>query len=366
MILGSRSAAFVVVIAAFLVTVLLNNNSDNPVLKGRKDNSAEGVAKARHAEFMLEPSDRLYNDPYACYMFRGCFAQEWLGSKGTKAISDFIFKGVFELLTLRTKWIDDEIRKRVVEDDELAYEQMLILGAGYDTRGFRLEFLPNNFKVLEIDQPEVQTSKRKKLQNIIDDENKIEGNGSVVSSKLIEKQVEFVPIDFNDAEYSLGAALSSSSFDSIRETIVLLEGVTQYIPKSSTETALRQLHQILPVGSILLVSYVPEQCIPTAVSGENDNNDRVASPTYRPEMCGPQKLANLFLNFICPLIGEPWISGWTVAGFEKFLKPLGFQVVSDTTLNELNEKYLKPLGRDLKEHEILSLERYVAATVVEQ
>jgi len=360
MTLGSRSAiAFA--IAAVLVTAFIRSN-DNPVLKGRKDNSAEGVAKARHSEFMLEPSQQLYNDPYACYMFRGCSVQEWLGAKGTKAITDFLFKGVFELLTMRTKWIDDEIKKRiVVEDDEAAapYEQMLILGAGYDTRGFRLEFLPNKFKVLEIDQPEVQASKQIKLQNIIVDEKKKSQGKSVVDAKLKQDQVEFVPIDFN-TEYDLGASLAKSSFDSNKKSIVLLEGVSQYIPKSSTETTLRKLREVLPTGSILLVSYVPEQCIPTTVSGD----DRVPSPTYRPEMCGPERLANMFLNYICPLIGEPWISGWTVSGFESFLKPLGYQVISDTTMSELNEKYLKPLGRDLQEDEILALERYVAAEVI--
>ena len=43
---------------------------------------------------------------------------------------------------------------------------MVILGAGYDTRGFRMD-LPDTFRVMEVDQPAVQTIKKKKLENAI-------------------------------------------------------------------------------------------------------------------------------------------------------------------------------------------------------
>jgi hypothetical protein len=58
--------------------------------------------------------------------------------------------------------IDDETG---VDYTGAGAEQMIILGAGYDTRGFRLD-LPDTFRVIEIDQPDVQALKIKKLVTI--------------------------------------------------------------------------------------------------------------------------------------------------------------------------------------------------------
>merc|ERR1711977_271384 len=134
-------------------------------------------------------------------------------------------------------------------------------------------------------------------------------------------------------------------------------GVTQYIPKSATATALGQLKEVLPTGSVLLISYVPEECIPTDDSdSDSDGSDPSASSRYRPELCGSPRLVDFMVNTICPMIGEPWISGWSVAGFDSFLHQLGYKVMSDTTMTELNDRYLRPLGRELNKNELLSLE----------
>ncbi|CAB9500362.1 Putative S-adenosyl-L-methionine-dependent methyltransferase [Seminavis robusta] len=65
--------------------------------------------------------------------------------------------GFSEMITVRTKWIDDGILSS--ED----CRQWILLGAGYDTRGFRLD-LPSDGLVLEVDQPQVQQQKRNKLE----------------------------------------------------------------------------------------------------------------------------------------------------------------------------------------------------------
>jgi len=298
-----------------------------------KDGTAQGVAKVRHYESLHKPSKRLYYDPYACHMYKGSFVQTWLGEKATKRLYDLSMKGVMELLTIRTKWYDDQIMEAIQDKNAT---QMIILGAGYDTRGFRLE-LPEGFSVIEVDQPTVQGFKKKKLENI-------SGQYEHVASRLDSGMVQFLSVDFNTDSIEKKLTEINSPFNRNKPTIVILEGVTQYIPKSSTSSTLTQIHGILPKDSILLISYVPQDLF--------DN----------PEKCGPPKSLRSLLR-AAKTVGEPWISGFSPQEFKSFLDNLGYEVVLDSTVEELSDKYLAPLNRSLDKNEILSVERYVLATV---
>lgn len=328
-----RSAILVILVAIF--AIVLRHSIQGGFQQ--KDGTAMGVAKIRHYEALHEePSKRLYYDPYAQYMYPGSFIQTLLGENKTRRLYDFVFKGVLEVLTTRTKWLDEEIHKAIRYNNA---QQMVILGAGYDTRGFRLD-LPDDFIVIEVDQPDVQALKKQKLQ-------KIAMKDKQVASRMnTENQtnggiVRFLAVDFNQDD--IGEKLLEMNLLRLaKETIIVLEGVTQYIPKSSTATTLAQLRKILPSQSVLLVSYVPQDIF------EN------------PIKCGPKNNIKKLLKG-AEGTGEPWISGWTKDGFKFFLGELGYEVLSDTTISDLNELYLKPLNRHLDESDVLSVERYVVA-----
>ena len=66
-----------------------------------------------------------------------------------------------EHLISRTRFIDDLIENSA----SMGIEQYVILGAGYDSRAHRLK-LPNNLKIFEVDQPEVQEKKFQSFQII--------------------------------------------------------------------------------------------------------------------------------------------------------------------------------------------------------
>lgn len=293
-----------------------------------KDATAQGVAKIRHYEALHKPSMRLYYDPYASYMYKGSFVQTWLGEEGTRWIYNLAMKGVLESLTIRTKWLDDEIMKAINDKNAT---QMVILGAGYDTRGFRLDF-PDEFCIIEVDQPAVQNMKRKKLERISKEYEQVASRMNAESGI-----VKFLGIDFNTDSVGTKLTESNSPFNRVKPTILILEGVTQYIPKMSTASTLAQLRKIIPPHSTLLVSYVPKNLL--------DN---------------PAKHA--VVN-IAKYAGEKWISGWTAQGFKSFLDELGYEVMSDSIISDLSDKYLAPLNRSLDSNEILSIERYVTAVV---
>jgi len=361
----------------------------------RKDTTAQGIARIRHCESILEhPEERLYEDRYAHKMYSGSSVQSWMGGNRTRRIFDWCFLGGFDMLTLRTKWIDDEIMARAAttaattvvavpvpgttttsynnnhnnnDDDYHSAEQLVILGAGYDTRGFRLD-LPDLFRIVEVDQPDVQSRKRRILESIAKTDDNVYDR---LYHRSSTPMVEFLEIDFN--QNSIGELLSSNSnnknnkkkngdnsssssifsLDSTKITIVTLEGVTQYIPKTSTASTLKQVHAILAPGSVLLISYVPQALFDTP--SECGGGGGCLSP--------PPRISSLLL-WGMKWIGEPWISSWSPASFRSFLSECGYEVVSDVTVAELNERYLVPKHRGLAKDKLASLERYVVASVV--
>jgi O-methyltransferase involved in polyketide biosynthesis len=97
------------------------------------------------------------------------------------------------MLSIRTKWLLDE---QVVEAAP-SMKQLLILGAGYDTRGFRLDLPPpqqqddkdSSFQVWEVDQPDVQIKKIANLKSL-------SLTDSRVADRMETSFVKFVPVDF--------------------------------------------------------------------------------------------------------------------------------------------------------------------------
>ena len=296
-----------------------------------KDGTAQGVAKVRHYESLIPPEQRLYHDPYAESMYDGSIVQSIMGSTNIDRVYGlFGMTGIYEVVSVRTKWLDEEIM--LGTKPELSAKQLIILGAGYDTRGFRLDF-PDEFVVYEVDQPEVQVKKLAKLNRV----QQKEEDGRIASR--MNSKVQFVSVNFN--QDSLQEQLKShAGFQTNQPTIVTLEGVSQYIPKSSTAQTLKDIKDIVAPGSILLITYVDQSVL--------ENPDWVSRT----------------IMAMSHLAGEPWISGFSPTEFADFLQECGYQVVSDTTIYDCNSKYLEPVQRKLADKHLFLMERFVVAKVL--
>ena len=137
---------------------------------------------------------------------------EWMGANMCKGLHDCSIPGMYEILAGQTRFLDDLCRESV----DAGCTQMIILGAGYDMRGFRLGLLVPCF---ELDQPEVQVLKEANI--------KLFG-----VSEEQRKGVHLVPVDFN--KESASKVDDHPDFKKEAKTLVLMEGVTQYIPKENT------------------------------------------------------------------------------------------------------------------------------------
>ena len=292
-----------------------------------KDGTAQGVAKQRLIETIAGADKRVINDPYADSFVIGSGFIKLMGHKLNAWISEKLAPGFHEHLISRTKFIDELIEKSAVS----GIEQYVILGAGYDSRAYRLE-LPPSMKIFEVDQPEVSDNKLAKLPKELPN----------------SENVTYVNIDFS--YQSLTEQLIGIGFDQKKSTIFTLEGVSQYITKEAVSYTIKELASLTKdTNSIFFMSYVDELLDkhPEACFGKGYPN--------------PEKKANL-IKSLSAKVGEPWISFYTLEEIESLLLQNGYSIEENLTLEDLNSLYFGPVGRTLSENQIFKLEHFLVAT----
>ena len=292
----------------------------------RKDGTAQGVAKQRLIESLAKPNKRVIYDPYAKYFVLGSSIINLLGHKISVWLGEKIVPGMHDHLICRTRFIDDLIE----ESTSAGIEQYVILGAGYDSRAYRLK-LPPKLKIFEVDQPEVQGIKRLKLPKSISN----------------RKNIIYVSIDFNNQ--SLKEQLLDAGFDKSKSTIYTLEGVSQYIPKEALSSTLKELATLnANSNSKIFISYVNKLLL-------EDSKACFGMGYSRPE-----KAIKFIING-AKKVGEPWISFYSAKEIQNLLSENGFIVIENQTLADLNSKYFAPVGRLIPEDFIFKLEHFVVA-----
>jgi len=195
-------------------------------------------------------------------------------------------------------------RKRFI-DDALAgsaIEAVVNLGAGFDTRGCR----PGGHAVWELDQRSTIEAKSKRLRKIF---------GKVPDNLTL------VPLDFDRDD--LDTALASHGYDARTSTFFIWEGVTQYLTEDGFRATFGFLGGAAP-GSRLVFTYVPADYI----EGEN--------------LRGQQ-----FLYKRMRVRDRIWLFGIDPAAIDDLLAGYGWRAVEHLGYDELDERYVKPTGRDL-------------------
>lgn len=125
--------------------------------------------------------------------------------------------------------------------------QLLLLGAGYDTRATRLPELAAS-RVFEVDHPATQARKRQAL-------------GSLARS------VRYIPLDFECEP--LAPALAAGGFDPGRRSCVVWEGVFSYLALGAIDLTLEALVAACAPGSTILLTYVDQRALDDASAGSS-------------------------------------------------------------------------------------------------
>lgn len=143
------------------------------------------------------------------------------------------------MMAARCEFLDQAIAESVQQGD-----QIVILGAGWDTRAYALLKSGlnkhNKLSIFEVDAPATQAVKRSALGK----------------SGIDDSHVVFVSCDFNQQSWL--DALVENGFDTTLRTFILWEGVTYYLKEQAIQSTLRAV-ATLPKGSSIAFDFFSRQ-----------------------------------------------------------------------------------------------------------
>jgi methyltransferase (TIGR00027 family) len=289
---------------------------------GSVSRTAQGTAAGRAIESRRSRKDRLFEDPFAReflpFSYRAIIYLLCLPRIGAAllAMRERQLPGIMGNLLCRTRFIDDVLGDAI----EKGIDQVVILGAGLDSRAYRIPGIDQTH-VIEVDHPITQQWKKLRLKHMLG---------------VFPSHVTFVPIDFDRED--LGNAMQGADFRTDAETLFIWEGVTQYITSEAVDATLRYISSSAGPGSEIVFTYI---------------NGRIIEGSLCPE--GSKSLiANLQRQ------GEPWIFGIDPDGLDAYLTARDFEVVEEVGVSDYRERYLDPLDRQMN---IFEGERVVLAKV---
>jgi len=256
------------------------------------------MALFRALESSRRASSRLFNDPFAAI-----FLHQWrrwlygiarfdLGRRLVERLLDRTAPGARAAGIARTKWIDDEVTAALETTT-----QLVLLGAGFDTRAYRLTSAVRAV-TFELDHPETSVAKQAALKK---------ATGS------LPEHVRFVTIDFNSQ--SVGEVLTHAGFDKTHPACFIWEGVTNYLTAEAVDSALREIRQTAP-ECILLFTYIDR--------GVLDQPQ---------QFFGAAKLMARLQSY-----GEPWRFGLHPEELAGYLAARGFRLITNLSVADVRQR----------------------------
>jgi methyltransferase (TIGR00027 family) len=216
---------------------------------------------------------------------------EHAAREGTRGFRIEMARVMADMIGLRTAAIDAAVRDAIAE----GVKQLVILGAGYDGRAWRLPELAG-VKVFEVDHPATQGDKRARVREL----------------PPAAGIVAFVPVDFE--RDALGDALERAGHDRSSPTCWIWEGVVMYLTRDAMCATLGAVAERSAPGSTLIINYHTER-------------------------------RGLFAQLIFRLIGEPQISAWTPNEMAADLRSVGFAVREDSGMADWNARFAQRSAR---------------------
>ena len=204
--------------------------------------------------------------------------------------------GIYEYVMARTRLLD-ELFVRALED---GCPQIVLLGAGMDTRALRFREGNRGTKVFELD---IRTTQRPKLEIL-------------VRKRIpLPEELVFVSIDFN--QQSLSEALLAAGYQEGQRSLFLWEGVTMYLAAEAVDRTLAFIRDSAP-GTRIAFDYIYASVLrrENRYYGEKEIFQRVSRA------------------------GEGWTFGIEEGEIETFLSDRGLRLAAHHAAPGLQKEYL--------------------------
>jgi len=271
---------------------------------GPGSKTAAIVAGHRFDESQKPEDERICYDPYAIYFVTPEVlelnkdpqtAKEMLDSLGNLGT---LLLGLGNSTRARVRYFDDFVKASI----DKGISQLVILGAGYDTRAYRIEGLrgKDSIRVFEVDHPVTQDVKKEKIKEIFGG---------------LPDHVVYVSIDL--ATENLGEKLLKAGYDKSKRTLFLMEGLLMYLQPETVDGILYFISKNSGKGSAILFDYYPK----SVVDGSSELEVGWIAHDY---------LAK---------IGEPLLFGIHEGLVEEFLTKRGFSHVCNVTSENYKRAY---------------------------
>jgi methyltransferase (TIGR00027 family) len=209
------------------------------------------------------------------------------------------------MMAVRTMVIDDAVR-------EANAPQVVILGAGYDGRAWRMRELADA-RVFEVDHPSTQAMKRERASRL----------------ERAARDVTFVAVDFTKDD--LDAKLAEAGHDASRPTMWIWEGVVMYLTPEEVESTLAIVaRRSAPKSAIAIVYHAPGGLVLRVV------------------------------GWMVRRMGEPFRSKFTASEMRALLERHGFHPERDEDLPESTERIAPALlarARKVKHMRLVTADR---------
>lgn len=266
--------------------------------------TAEYIALFRALESVRRPRERrLFDDPLATRCLRPRLRTVALAARVPAVLHrierfvDWRWPGVRAAAQSRTRLIDDALKRALAG----GIAQLVILGAGYDTRAHRIAEL-GHCRVFEVDHPATSAHKQR----------------LAAAWKRTAKSLQYVPVDFE--RDALQSRLRDHAFAPSEPAFFIWEGVTNYLSEESVNRTLTFVAQCAPESQVVF-TYVDRG----ALDGTH-------------AFTGTQRLFRTLAR-----THEPWKFGFDPAALSAALERLGLALVWESATLASRPKLLPGL-----------------------
>jgi methyltransferase (TIGR00027 family) len=258
------------------------------------------MAFYRALESVRPGGQRLFNDPFAIH-FLGPALRSWVAMSRIPYLAtalawyaDLRAPGARTSAIARTRLVDDTIAEAL----GCGMRQVVILGAGFDCRIYRLACL-DAVAAFEVDHPATLALKLSRLRRV---------------DPRLPATTRFVEIDFQ--QQSLAETLQQAGFNSRQPAIFLWEGVTNYLTADAVDRVLRYVASCA-ARSLLIFTYVHRR----ALDGSGEFPDAAA------------------ITHNVAKLGEPWTFGLIPETLSSYLDERGLRLDRDLGARQYRAEY---------------------------
>lgn len=210
----------------------------------------------------------------------------------------FFPPGMYEYVIARTKFIDSIFQKAV----EMEFDQILIFGAGFDSRGIRFADLNKKTNIFELDAPVTQEAKINQLRK---------------RGVEVNPNITFISIDFN--KESIEDKLLKSGFEVNKKALFILEGLTMYLDPDAVDNTFNVINKFAGDESEVVFDYIYSSVL------------REENLYYgEPEVFNGVKDR-----------GEPWSFGIDKREIKSFLENRNLNLIQNLNSEDLEKEFFK-------------------------